>query len=257
MTATTAEKKTTGKEKITKSKKREIAPAINKPTGVDMSEKKAIAAEFTKCDKEFRKTLKAYGESALSIAEMLFYIEFNKLYTAKGYKSTADYAFVNFGIKKATVSKYLSIVEAFGEQAPVKGYELPYYKLKAEFKSFGWSKLSLMYKAPKALVDKVNSKMSYRQIQNLIDEDKKRAKLEDKNGDDENVVDTTAKIKDIPTMTRQNRFNIRTDKELESFITRLSDPAFLGEIKESLKSGVMFAFDCITVTTTPKVKADK
>ena len=256
MTAT-KEKKTTNKEQENKSKKSDIAPAINKPDEIEIDEKKVIADEFTKCDKEFRNTIKTYGESELSIAEMLFYIEFNKLYTAKSYKSTADYAFVNFGIKKATVSKYLSIVEAFGESKPVKGYELPYYKLKAEFKPFGWSKLSLMYKAPKALVDKVNSKMSYRQIQNLVDEDKKRAKLEDKNGDEENVVDTTVKIKDIPTMTRQNRFNIRTNKELENFITWLSDPDYLDEIKENLKSGVMYAFDSITVTTTPKVKADK
>ena len=256
MTAKT-EKKTENKVQNNKTKKREIAPAINKPDEIEIDEKKLIAAEFTKCDKEFRKTLKAYGESALSIAEMLFYIEFNKLYTAKGYKSTAEYAFANFGIKKATVSKYLSIVEAFGESKPVKGYELPYYKLKAEFKSYGWSKLALLYAAPKSLVDRVTSKMSYRQIQNLVDGEKKRAKLMSKNGEDENVVDTTAKIKDIPTMTRQNGFNIRTEKELENFITRLSDPAFLDSIKEKLKSGAMFAFDCITVTTTPKVKADK
>ena len=256
MTATT-EKKTGNKDQVTKSKKREIAPAINKPVeSVNVADKGA-AVEFDKCDKAFKKTFKSVENSALTIAELLFYMEYNKLYMAKGYKSTAHYAFTEFGIDKGTVSKYIGIVDAFGETKPVKGFNLPYYQLKEEYKGFGWSKLALLYAAPKALVDKVNSKMTYRQIQNLIDEDKKRAKLEDKNGNEENVVDTTAKIKDIPTMTRQNRFNIRTDKELETFINRLSDPAFLDAIKESLKNGAMFAFDCVTLTTAPKVKADK
>lgn len=269
----TATKKTENKAlKVVKGSEKKEKPAIapsksevipiNKPTlkEITASENKEYMQEFALCDKEFSKAYKDVENSALKVAQLLFYMESNRLYEVDGYKSTADYAGQNFGINKSTVSRYINIVERFGRELEDKKYRFNGMRcIKEEYKKFSWSKLAIMAGIEdKALLDKCKPDMSYRDILTLIKSDAKQQKLiSDKESfDAETETETaTAEVttKEIPTLSTQLIYEIKTEKALDTFIEKMKDKDFLDSIKQDIKDGKIIHVDRIVVTTDKKV----
>ena len=130
--------------------------------------------------------------SNINLARILVYIEEQQLYLLGNYKSVTEYAKKEFSLSKSTVSKYISIVKTFGSEQGytkdtrtgilafdglIKNDSHGFYSLTDDYKRYSYSKLYVMSNLDEKHLKMCSPDMSYRQINDIYNAQKKKKRL--------------------------------------------------------------------------------
>lgn len=122
----------------------------------------------------YKKTYKEYkneldteltkaAESFVRIGYLLKVARDTEILAESGYKSVVEFARAEYNIDKTQVSRFIRINDRFSEN----GYSC---ELKAEYKGFGYAKLTLMLQLPSAVNECLTQELSKADIQAIKDE---------------------------------------------------------------------------------------
>lgn len=195
----------------TPAKKATPAPAKaeekKEETSVTMSTdafSKEVLTEFQKRAKAIKTAIGRIDTSFETIAFNLHWINAKQAYKSEGFGNITDYAAEVFGYQKTTCYSLISVVDRFAKRDE-KGALMEAFDDRV--KGYSVSKLSLMVNLTDSEIDSLNPAMSVRDIKAFVKglEGKALPDLSEGDGepepketddaeDDENIVDSTAKV---------------------------------------------------------------
>lgn len=173
----------------------------------------------------YKKTYKEYkneldteltkaAESFVRIGYLLKVARDTEILAESGYKSVVEFARAEYNIDKTQVSRFIRINDRFSEN----GYSC---ELKAEYKGFGYAKLTLMLQLPSAVNECLTPELSKADIQTIKDE-----------------VDAEKETTDIEIILEQPDHD-EEESEIESIVKEIgkTEPELFKKIHETIEVG--------------------
>lgn len=123
---------------------------------------------------DLKEELERSAESFVRIGYLLKVARDTNILYESGHANVNDFAYKEFGLDKTQVSRFIRINDEFSEG----GYS---QELRAEFKGFGYAKLSLMLLLPEAINEMLSPAYSKAEIQTVkeeVDEELKKTDIE-------------------------------------------------------------------------------
>lgn len=172
----------------------------------------------------YKKTYKEYkneldteltkaAESFVRIGYLLKVARDTDILAESGYKSVVEFARAEYNIDKTQVSRFIRINDRFSEN----GYSC---ELKAEYKGFGYAKLTLMLQLPSAVNECLTPELSKTDIQAIKDE-----------------VDAEKETTDIEIILEQP--DHEEESEIENIVKEIgkTEPEVFKKIHETIEVG--------------------
>lgn len=172
----------------------------------------------------YKKTYKEYkneldteltkaAESFVRIGYLLKVARDTEILAESGYKSVVEFARAEYNIDKTQVSRFIRINDRFSEN----GYSC---ELKAEYKGFGYAKLTLMLQLPSAVNECLTPELSKADIQAI-----------------KNEVDAEKETTDIEIILEQP--DHEEESEIESIVKEIgkTEPELFKKIHETIEVG--------------------
>lgn len=210
---------------------------------------KETLTEFQKREKAIKKSISAIDSGFETIAFNLHWINAKQAFKAQGYPTIVEYAAEQFGYQKTTCYSLIAVVDRFAERDEKGALK---EALDKRVKGFSVSKLSLMCNLTDAEIDSLDPSMSVRDIKKFVKgligkalpelsegdgESEEDNDGESGGADDNNVVDSTAKvISDVLIKCKgKDDFDKKADK-INEYVSRVfkQHPDAVIEISYSL-----------------------
>lgn len=173
---------------------------------------------YKKTYKEYKNELDAEltkaAESFVRIGYLLKVARDTEILAESGYKSVVEFARAEYNIDKTQVSRFIRINDRFSEN----GYSC---ELKAEYKGFGYAKLTLMLQLPSAVNECLTPELSKADIQAI-----------------KNEVDAEKETTDIEIILEQPDHD-EEESEIESIVKEIgkTEPELFKKIHETIEVG--------------------